>query len=204
MHTIEIRPEPPAAGDRNTIGGHPVLADGQSWPACFCGRPMVFFFQVDVPAFGGDHLLVFQCPVHDDPAFGPAELPARFWDEVVEPYDGPFWRMFLRPAGTPSPEADPHIEPRRLVLHPAEGRDAPGFKVGGDPSWVQEPEHYRCACGTDMVFLGQVPENFGFDMWPPRNRETDDQAQLFLGNELYIFACPARCHPEALWPALQN
>ena len=54
-----------------------------------------------------------------------------------------------------------------------------------------------------MVFLGQVPENFGSDIWPMRDRGSD-QAQLFLGNEVYIFACPARCHPEALWPALQN
>ena len=48
-----------------------------------------------------------------------------------------------------------------------------------------------------------MPENFGFDMWPMRDRE-DEQAQLFLGNEIYILACPARCHPEAAWPVAQN
>ena len=25
-----------------------------------------------------------------------------------------------------------------------------------------------------------------------------------LGNEIYILACPVRCHPEALWPIAQN
>ncbi|MBU2669415.1 hypothetical protein KOI35_38475 [Actinoplanes bogorensis] len=211
IYTVETLTEAPVAGDRNTIGGWPVLPGGE-WPACFCGTPMVFFFQLDipgdVPVFGGAHLLVFQCPEHDDPAFGPVQLPDRYWDAVTEPYEGRFWRFFLHTAGTPSAEADPLVDPRRLALHPAEeqvseyGRGVAGFKVGGVPSWAQDPEHYRCSCGTDMTFLCQVPENFGFDMWPMRDR--DNQAQLFLGNEVYIFACPARCHPQALWPAIQN
>ncbi|MEU4689636.1 hypothetical protein [Actinoplanes sp. NPDC023714] len=208
IHTIEISAEPAVAGDRDTIGGWPLLAAGEPWPACFCGKPMAFFFQVGVPAFGGDQLLVFQCPVHDDVTFGPPQLPDRYWDEVTEPYEGPFWRLLFRSGGTPSPGPEPLLEARRLVLHPAEetvddtGRGLPGFKLGGVPSWAQSPEHYRCACGTDMVFLCQVPENYGFDLWPMRDR--NDQVQLFLGNELYVMACPARCHPEAAWPALQN
>ncbi|MBL7255435.1 hypothetical protein [Paractinoplanes lichenicola] len=209
IHTVEIQPEPPVAGDRNTIGGWPLLDAGEPWPACFCGRPMVFFFQLDVPQFAGDHLLVFQCPAHDDAAFGPAQLPDRYWDTAVDPYAGPFWRFLFRPYGVASPDAEPQLEPRRLALRPADeevdehGRGRSGFKLGGVPSWAQEPESYRCSCGTDMVFLCQVPENFGFDMWPMRDKN-GDQAQLFLGNEVYIFACPARCHPEAAWPAIQN
>ncbi|GAB2588017.1 hypothetical protein Aab01nite_49340 [Paractinoplanes abujensis] len=209
IHTIVTGDEPAVAGDRNTIGGWPLLAADEPWPACFCGKPMVFFFQLDVPQFDGDHLLVFQCPVHDDAAFGPSQLPARYWDEAVDPYEGPFWRLLFRSSGTAARAPDPYVEPHRLALQPAKekvdehGRGRPGFKLGGVPSWAQSPEHYRCACGTDMVFLGQVPENFGFDMWPMRDKQ-GDQMQLFLGNELYILACPARCHPEAAWPVLQN
>ncbi|MBM2614574.1 hypothetical protein JIG36_03270 [Actinoplanes sp. LDG1-06] len=207
IFTVEILDEPPAAGDHNTLGGRPLLAAGESWPACFCGKPMVFFFQLDIPFLDGDHLLVFQCPEHDEGVFGPLQLPERYWDTVTDPYEGPFWRFLLRPAGSPAAEADPHLQARRLVLHPAEEtvenrRGRAGFKLGGVPSWAQEPEHYRCSCGTDMVFVCQVPENFGFDMWPMR--EGKEQVYLFLGNEVYIQACPARCHPEALWPAIQN
>jgi hypothetical protein len=215
IHMIETLPEPPVAGDRNTIGGWPLLAAGETWPACFCGKPMVFFFQVDLPNFGGDHLLVFQCPEHDDVTTAPNPLPERYWDEVTDEYDGPYWRFLLRPAGgTPAGEADPHVEPHRLAVHPAEeevsehGRGRQGFKLGGVPSWAQYPEMYTCSCGTDMVFVCQVPENFGFDMWPMRDKDahgtSDNQALLFLGNEVYIQACPARCHPEAAWPAIQN
>jgi hypothetical protein len=217
IYTIEILPEPPVLGDRNTIGGWPALAAGEPWPACFCGTPMAFFFQLDIPAdipsFGGDHLLAFQCPEHDDVATGPVQLPDRYWDEVVDPYDGPFWRFLIRPFGTPSSDADSHVEPHRLALHPADetvenGRGLHGFKLGGVPSWAQFPEHYRCSCGTDMVFLCQIPENYGFDMWPMRDKDghgtSDNQVHLFLGNEIYILACPARCHPEAAWPAIQN
>lgn len=214
IHLLERSAEPAVRGDRNTIGGWPLLAGGEAWPVCFCGTPMVFFFQAEVPAFGGDQLLVFQCPTHDESTWGPHPLPQRYWDVVTEPYEGPFWRILLQPAGTPTPDPDPYVEPSRLVLRPAEEEIRPGdrglhgFKLGGVPSWAQDPEWQRCACGTDMVLLCQVPENFGFDMWPMRDRDShgtsDDQAQLFLGNEIYILACPARCHPRATWPVAQN
>ncbi|MEV4343170.1 hypothetical protein AB0J83_01630 [Actinoplanes sp. NPDC049596] len=192
------------AGDRDTIGGWPLLADGQEWPSCYCGERMVFFFQADLPE--GEHLSVFQCPVHDDAAFAESQqLPERFW-EVGER----FWRIFVQAPGTAADQADPYVEGRRLTRREeAEtvdqfGRGRPGFKLGGVPSWAQGPEQYRCACGTEMEFLAQVPENFGFDMWPMKPDHKDEQVQLFLGNELYILACPARCHPEAAWPVLQN
>ena len=218
IHVVHTRPEPAEAGDRNTIGGWPILAAGEAWPLCYCGERMVFFFQVDVPpgvpAFGGHHLLVFQCPTHDDVAVGPAQLPERFWDEAAEPYEGPFWRILFRTAGAPAADADPYLQGHRLAVRPDTesvdeyGRGSQGFKLGGVPSWAQYPEHYRCACGTDLAFVCQVPENFGFDMWPMKAQQSggtsDDQVHLFLGSEIYILACPARCHPEAAWPVLQN
>lgn len=218
IHLIETLPEPAVRGDRNTIGGWPLLAAGEPWPACFCGVRMVFFFQVEIPAdiplFGGDHLLAFQCPVHDEVAIPLArQLPERYWDTLVDPYDGPFWRILIRPAGEPAAEEDPLVEPHRLdVRRDVEVVDGDcgrqGFKIGGVASWAQYPESYRCACGTELVFLAQVPENWGFDMWPMKDKDvhgtSDDQAHLFLGNEIYILACPARCHPEAAWPVPQN
>lgn len=216
---IETLPETAERGDRNTIGGWPLLAEDEPWPRCYCGEPMVFFFRVDIPAgipaFGGDHLLVFQCPVHDEVAV-PAgrQLPERYWDTGCTPYDGPFWRILLRGPGVPAVQDDRHMEPYRLVLRQDReavdggGRGRHGFKIGGVASWAQFPEELRCACGNDLVLLAQVPENWGFDMWPMKDKDvhgtSDEQAQLFLGNEVYILACPGRCHPEALWPVLQN
>ncbi len=212
VHMIEKRPEKAERGDRDTIGGWPLLDPGESWPACYCGDRMVLFFQVsipaDIPAFGGDHLLVFQCPTHDDVAVPKSrQLPDGYWDTLTDPYDGPFWRILLRTSGVPATEADPYVQPLRLDLRPGTemvdgGRGRQGFKIGGVASWAQYPEDYRCACGTELTFLAQVPENWGFDLWPMQDGR--DQVQLFLGNEIYILACPARCHPEALWPVAQN
>ncbi|GAA1615356.1 hypothetical protein [Actinoplanes couchii] len=199
---IEITTAPAGPGDRNTVGGTPFRPAGEPWPSCYCGARMVFFFQVDIP--DGGHLTVFQCPVHDDAAYGPARLPDRYWDEVTSPFDGVFWQISISGSDAPAAAAEPLLRPLRLELRPETGpADAHGFKLGGTPSWAQEPEPHWCACGTEMTLLCQIPENFGFDMWPMRD-DRAEQAQLFLGNEIYLLACPARCHPRALWPVAQN
>jgi hypothetical protein len=100
-YVIEIDSAPAGTDDRNTIGGRPLLDADQAWPSCRCDTPMVLFFQVDVPTdvpvFGGDHLLVFQCPNHNDACFPPSSelLPERFWDRPPPPNDAPFWRIVI-------------------------------------------------------------------------------------------------------------
>jgi hypothetical protein len=219
VYLIELTDEP--AGDgRDTVGGRPVLAPGQDWPLCHCGQRMIFFFQVDIPddvaAFGGDHLLVFQCPKHNDACFPPAtaRLPARYWDRPPPPNE-PFWRILVDRGGTqPHIDADPYLQPRRLVLRRTNevlneyGNGQRHFKLGGTPSWAQDPERYECACGAELAFVCQVPEDFAFDTLPgqaaqPGWYRSKDYA-LFLGNEVYILACPAHCDPAAAWPVNQN
>jgi hypothetical protein len=84
VHLIDIGSEPAGADARNTVGGWPVLDAGLPRPACDCGERMVLLFQVDVPTdvpvLGDDHLLVFQCPKHNDANCPPSDdqLPARF------------------------------------------------------------------------------------------------------------------------------
>ena len=219
VYLIEIGSEPADAGVRNTAGGWPVLDVGLPWPACDCGERMVLLFQVDVPSalpvFGGDHLLVFQCPKHNDANYPPSgdQLPERFWDA---PPGGQlrFWQILLHRGDVVAPEPDPYLQPRPLTLHQAEeqlsesGRGRAGFKLGGVPSWAQDPEHYLCQCGADMAQLCQVPEDFGFAKRPDQPMQPDtsnsDKYGLFLGNEVYIVACPEHCHPAAAWPILQN
>ena len=224
MSTIEpiylVEPaEPVSDASANTIGGRPILAAGLDWPVCPCGLRMIFFFQLvvpdDVPTFGGDHLLVFQCPEDNDACVPPAStrLPDRYWDELPPPDGKPFWRILIHSGGDPHPDADPYLRPRHLALRRTaetinHGRGKRAFKVGGTPSWAQDPERYQCACGADLKFLCQVPEDFGFDTLPGQEEQPgwyrSDSYALFLGNEVYILACPAHCHPAAAWPVNQN
>lgn len=213
MFAIEMSGEPAVAGDRDTVGGRPVLPPDQPWPDCTCGERMVFFFQIDVPAeipgFGGEHLSVFQCPVHNDAAFGPSRLPERYWETPVGGNTTAFWRI-LRHRGedVAAAAADAFLEPRRLVLRDAGPDDEWEFRVGGEPAWAQGEESFTCACGAGMVFLVQIPENFGFPKLPgaPRQPDTFDSNAygLFLGNMVYLLACPDRCDTAAAWPVNQN
>ena len=81
------------------------------------------------------------------------------------------------------------------------------FKVGGTPSWAQDPEYYRCACGADLMYLCHVPEGMEFAVHPGQPEQPyslGDSYGLFLSNEVYLLACPAHCDPAAVWPVNQN
>lgn len=208
-HAIEVGTDTLDRPARNSMGGWPFLDEAQEWPECFCGERMALFFQLDIPLdlehFGGDHLLVFHCRTHNDasdPPTATGRLVPRYWDAPQLHYPRPFWRVLLqRHAERPTPEAEPSLRSLPLALSPfvdtpdRHGTGAQTFKVGGTPSWAQEPEHYTCACGADLVYVCQVPENMEFG---------DDTDALFLGNEIYLLACPSHCDPAAVWPVNQN
>ncbi|MFE3541931.1 hypothetical protein ACFXK0_03035 [Nocardia sp. NPDC059177] len=220
-YLISAGAEPAERGDRDSIGGWPVLDAGQDWPMCGCGSALALYFQVGIPGsvphFGGDQLLVFCCPAEGDCAPMPGTpLPERYWDTLPanEPHG---WRILLQRTGIAHQAADPYFTPRRLTLTAATdyddepGFEGPlqGFKIGGAPSWVQDAEEHRCACGAEMVFLCQVSEDFPFRKFadpgldPSIRRDAIDEG-LFLGNQVYLLACPDRCDPAALWPVCQN
>ncbi|MBW1603165.1 hypothetical protein JJV70_13835 [Streptomyces sp. JJ66] len=222
-YALVVGSEPLDRPARNSIGGWPFLDEGQQWPECFCGERMALFFQLDLPdvlgPFGGDHLLVFHCLTHDD-ASKPrltdgGRLVPGYWDAPQPPGPRPFWRVLLqRDATRPTAEPEPVVRALPLTLRPITdalvrpGRGAQMFKVGGTPSWAQFPESYQCACGAEMVYVCQVPENMEFASLPggPEQRHGmgADEYSLFLGNEVYLLACPAHCDPAALWPVNQN
>ena len=200
MYVVENLRDAAGPGSRDTIGGRPILPAGEDWPECYCGARMVLFFQLDVPPdiprFGGDHLLVFQCPVHNDAArindAGSSRLPERYGETpMVRGHPSPFWRIMLHcdPTG-PADAEEPHLLGCELVLRPeyetvtmwldetraryatddemiaAEGVGRNQFKVGGLPCWLQDPVAHRCAYGAEMVFLCGLPEDIGFPRRP--------------------------------------
>ncbi|GAA3499579.1 hypothetical protein ACF09G_09695 [Streptomyces albogriseolus] len=210
---IEIGTEPLDRPARNSVGGWPYFVDGQEWPRCFCGERMALFFQLDVPEdiefFGGEHLSVFHCAHHNeasDPVTADGRLVPRFWEAPQPPFPGSFWRVLLqRDPGIPEAEPEPAVRALPLTLRPAQDTY---FKVGGTASWAQSPEYYRCACGSELAFVCQVPENweFGVRTGAPVQPDSirDDAYLLFLGNEVYLLACPQRCDPAAVFPVNQN
>jgi hypothetical protein len=221
-YAVEVGTEPLVRPARNSVGGWPFLDQAQDWPECFCGERMALFFQFDIPwalePFGGDHLLVFHCRAHNDasdPQLADGRLVPKYWDAPQPPYPAPFWRVLMQGrAALPDPKAEPSLCALPLDLRPfvdtRDGEDigAQIFKVGGTPSWAQYPEYYRCACGADLVYVCQVPEGMDFAVHPglpeqPYSVRADTYG-LFLGNEVYFLACPARCDPAAIWPVNQH
>ncbi len=219
-YRITIASGIPSPIERNTIGGRPVLAAGQEWPHCFCGARMILFFQLDLPDLppfaSGSHLAAFQCPDHNDAVLPPAteQLPDEYWNAPIN-VGGQFWRIIFNRPGLEviAEDADPYLraaglEVVRIDDPVSDGAGAIGWKIGGTPSWAQSPEHYRCSCGADMVFLCQVPVNHAFATQPDQAEQpgwfSAREYAMFLGNEIYIHACAAGHHPFALWPINQN
>src|SRR5882672_822933 len=82
---------------RSSIGGYPILAEGQEWPKCkICSEHQVLFFQLDIieqfelPFKTGSHLSAFMCINHDEPIKPPlwpkysGRLPDNYWDYTEE------------------------------------------------------------------------------------------------------------------------
>jgi hypothetical protein len=173
------------------------------------------------PFKAGSRLQIFACRQHDDiagtiysdygrftAASGSQRLPENYWDIS----DGHYLIRLLPPdAAVVAGRAESRLALRNLQQAPAQdsiSQPRTSFKLFGHPSWAQDPEEHVCCCGAGMKLLMQVPANFGFDMVPGSPEQPSSFSHshyaLFLGNELYLLACTAQCHPLALWPVLQN
>ena len=228
MHCFELTMVSAAAPDpRGFVGGTPPLPAGSDWPRCrLCGDDLVHFLDVTLPGESapfraGSRLQIFACRRHDDiagttysdygrfaSAAGSRRLPEGYWGIS----DGHYLIRLLPPdAGVVPGRPETRLAPRNLSQARAEDsrtRPNPAFKLFGHPSWAQDPEEHECSCGAAMRLLLQVPADFGFDRAPGApdqpNSFSRSHYALFLGNELYLLACPAQCHPLAVWPVLQN
>jgi hypothetical protein len=190
-----------------------------------CGNDLVHFLEVQLPEASpfqaGGRLQVFACREHDDipgtiytdyERFGAVArstgLPENYWDIT----DGHYLLRLLPPeTALRVGRTEDRLTLQNLRLTRREDSQTEPlriFKLFGYPSWAQDPEEHVCCCGQPMRLLLQVPEGVGFDKAegaPEQpNSFSRSQYSLFLGNELYLLACTARCHPLALWPVLQH
>jgi hypothetical protein len=227
VHYIKLEPKTPiSAATRVSVGGSPIMAQGQEWPACrLCKTPMIFFFQFDIgkeadlPLKPGSHVLVFMCPIHNDipsPLIDPGEkdLPAEYWNQ-----DFGHYRLIMNksPKNEVKLQKESYLKAVSLKFtgdeEPVEWdgrkeRGSDGFKLGGVPLWQDEPEFPRCSCGADMVFFCQIPPRFGFPKAPQAPVQPDaisaDTYTLFMGRATYLFACKDQCTPFSLYAVSQE
>lgn len=208
----------PSVTPRCSIGGSAILPAGLEVPDCRnCGAKLLLFLQYDIdaswslPFEAGSRLVVFMCPkCNEIPSFNPfpgGALPADFWLSA----EGHFFAAMCKPADEEVilPQK-PLLVTKELHFEPtAEEGHMPGSVcVGGSPFWLQDPERFVCRCGSELAFVSQVAENFGFekqaDAPAQPNSFSADEYCLFLGNEVYVFACPRQCDPRAVWITVQG
>lgn len=211
-------PVAPHSAPRSTIGGAAILPSQFVPPRCRrCGSNLLMFLQFDIddawslPFMRGSHLVICMCPnCNEIPSFERfpnGRLPAQFWNHT----EGHFFAALTKPGIAESIQpSEPILIPKELRFEPVadEGHAPDSIRVGGRPFWLQDPEHFVCACGSEMAFISQIAENFAFDKQAdaPEQRESFSANDycLFLGNEIYIFGCPAQCDPRAVWITVQG
>ena len=177
---------------------------------------MLLFLQFDIdeswalPFKPGSHLVVFMCPrcndIHTFKNVANSNLPAEYWNST----EGHFFVAMSEPGAEETIQPHPPLlVAKRLRFEPATDDEdlSDNIRVGGEPSWLQDPEWYGCSCGSKLVFLSQIPGMFGFEKQvdapeQPNSFSRNDYC-LFLGNEIYIFACPKQCNPRSVWITLQ-
>jgi hypothetical protein len=172
---------------------------------------MILFFQFDIlvefelPFQIGSHLSIFMCPEHNEiPSFDQFhQLPVAYWDKT----EGHWYATLSKPCSEVQFASPQFLQPAKLVMSNS-AKNHWSLSVGGEPLWLQDPEQFACACGSDMHFVCQLSDGFQFPKLSEAPEQPDsssaDDYVLFLGNEVYVFACPNQCNPRAVWVTVQN
>lgn len=227
MDCFELTPVPAKKQDPGGfIGGTPSLPAGSGWPLCrMCGNNLVHYLDVELPESSpfkvGSRLQVFACREHDDipgtiysnyqrfdAVTKSKRLPENYWDVT----DGHYLLRLLSPEmALKDGRTEDRLALQNLLLtrrKDCKAEPLMSFKLLGYPSWAQDPEEHVCCCGKPMRLLLQLPDGIGFDKAEeaPEQPNSFSRSQycLFLGNELYLFACTGQCNPLAMWPVLQH
>jgi hypothetical protein len=220
-HHIKIDSTTYMDGDRNTIGGVPILQKGQSVPCCQkCGRQLTLFLQFDIdktfnlPFEEGSHFLLFSCiPCENLPDEEYSDV-----DKVVKvSFGNPVCGHYSLMMNEPNSDEifgsnDNEIEPKQIVFNEVNksikdcqyvGKtgDDFEFKVGGVAAWCNYSINLNCRCGAPISFLCQISDSF--DFFAPANKSTIYHS-LFFGNIVYVMGRTKQCSPYSLLVACDN
>lgn len=198
---------------QDSTGGAYLAPEGQGLPCCTqCDRQMIPFLQFTLPGAAGlpfvegSRLSVLMCPEHNEiPSFESFDtLPPAYWERG----EGHWYASLEKPGATQRVTGLPILQPAELVLADQPADENYRIAVGGAPDWVQDSENFVCACGSAMEFVCQISDGFEFPKLPDAAEQPDSPSArsyvLFLGNEVYVFACAQQCHPRAVWVTVQN
>jgi len=219
---VSDREEP---GHCGVIGGPVEIPVPSTWPQCaICSSRLISFIELVLPKpspspfLPGSRLQLFACRQHDDIAgtiyseynvfnhlSRNVQLPDQYWNVS----DGHYLLRLLPPSvPTSTAGADGRLASRYLTAVESNAAAEDGFKLFGEPFWLQDPENHICSCGAPMKLVLQIPDGFGFTMASGAKEQPNSFSRseycIFLGNQLYLFACQAQCNIRALWPVLQN
>ncbi len=203
---------------RNSLAANAWLPLGTAIPTCkCCESQMQLFVQFDIeqrfgiPFGAGSHFVLFMCPVCNEiPSFENFSrriLPSDYWERTEGNH---YAALYFSEKADTIVEGDSLLSPYELsFIDDAKGlQPKPHIGIGGEPQWVQDEEHFACSCGGKMSFLTQISENFPFPKLPSAPPQPDSFSQddycLFLGNEVYVFACENQCNERAIWITVQN
>lgn len=203
---------------KNMIGGDAIVHKSFNIPQCNqCGGELLLFIQFDLSEFfelpfeNNSHFVLFMCPKCNEiptfESFQNGNLPPKFWTKT----EGHFMAALFRPVEDEIIiKQKPILIPHKLNFSPMydELKPIEEIRIGAEPYWFQDPEVYTCCCGEKMKFFCQIPENYGFTKQKDAPEQSDSFSEheycLFLGNEIYIFACPKQCTPNSVWITVQN
>ncbi len=195
------------------VGGAYLAPKGHGLPCCtLCDRQMLPFLQfrlpvaAELPFVEGSRLSVLMCPEHNEiPSFKSVEtLPEAYWEQG----EGHWYASLEKPELTQRVAAPPILQAAELVLVDQPTETNYRIAVGGAPEWLQGAERFIYGCGTPMEFVCQVSDGFEFPKLSSAPQQPDSSSArsyvLFLGNEIYVFACAQQCNPRAVWITVQN
>jgi len=204
---------------RDSIDGGAWMPQGASTPTCRrCQSLMQLFFQFDIeqrfdlPFKAGGHFVLFMCPLCNEipsfESFPGGALPEDYWNRTEGNHYAALYRSGSANALARSNNSLLRAFKLDFVDNGPELHSRPSIRIGGDPQWLQDAEDFTCSCGAKMKLLTQVSENFPFPKTPsapsqPGSFSKDDYC-LFLGNEVYVFACEKQCDERAIWITVQN
>ncbi len=204
-----------------SIAGQRVFPKATTAPQCMhCAENLALFFQFTVQKHHhsrfkvGSLFLIYACLKHDDL---PLEQYSDLDQTVQIGYQDKVHEHYAIMLISPDVEQDYFGDEDKLIYHPLYTHQieeklqySDDFtkpfsthyesKIAGQPAWINDEVDLNCTYGGKLQFLCQFAEGFEFFYGQGRT----DYTHLFLGNQIYFFACDQQCSPYAVIAVCDN